>query len=226
MTDAEIEREKRDAEDLAKAVGGVLALLLGLTPSAATVSWDGPRGRFIVDGQVVSIQTVRREMRRFETAVGVRMSRIATDLEKGRLNLDGWRDAMMKLVGSSHVVAAALASGTVSKAVRNTKVQERVAAERKYVTGFAAAIAAKKLARRTIVARAKSYLLAAFITYSIVELAVRKIVGYTEAQRITTARESCEECRAIAYQWIPILEMPSIGSLQCGSRCRCFCEYR
>ena len=31
---------------------------------------------------------------------------------------------------------------------------------------------------------------------------------------------------AYAYRWMPINEMPRIGSLNCGSWCRCYLEYR
>ncbi len=77
-----------------------------------------------------------------------------------------------------------------------------------------------------IKARARSYMLAASNTYSIIEQRVRGVIGYTEARRVRRASESCSGCITYSYVWMPINALPSIGSLDCGSRCRCYVEYR
>ena len=50
--------------------------------------------------------------------------------------------------------------------------------------------------------------------------------GKTEAKRIRRASESCPGCLIYAGRWIPIGMMPPIGSLDCGSHCRCYLIYR
>lgn len=226
MTDQEIRIEQERAEDLAKAVGGTLAIILGLRPSDWAVTWDRTRARFVIDGRFVSLATIRREMRKFGIAVRVRMTKLANRLAAGTIDLATWRKEMKELVASSHVVMAALAAGSIERAARNKTVQDRIESEQEYADGFAADIQNKKLSTPTIKARSSSYLLAAAVTFAIVGLAVHKLAGYTEARRITTAAESCRDCRAYADQWMPIGDIPSIGALQCGSRCKCYMEYR
>ncbi len=133
---------------------------------------------------------------------------------------------MKELVGSSHVVMAALAAGSIAAAVTNLTVQRAIAGQRKFVNNFANDITRKKLAAGTIGARATSYLLAAAVTFGVVEQAVRTAIGYTEARRMRTAAESCSGCIYYSGRWISIGAMPPIGSLQCRHYCRCFIEYR
>lgn len=226
MTQQEIADETRRAEDLAKGVGGILAALLGLRPTEKPITWNAQRGRFVIDGRFISMQTIRRELHRFENAVAIRMANLAKLLSNGTIDLPEWRERMKTLVGSSHVIMAAVAVGSIAAGARNPEVQNRIESERKYANGFAEDVEKKKLSTPTIKARAKSYLIAAAITFAVVEMAVHSKLGYQEARRITTAAESCEDCKAYAYEWMDIGEMPEIGSLKCGNRCRCYLEYR
>ncbi len=226
MTRQQIDLEKERAEDLAKTVGGALPAILGLRSAEQPITWDGKRGRFVIDGRFVSMETIRRELRRFETSVGAKMRKLADRFARGSVQLPEWREEMNRLIGSSHVVMGAVAAGSIAAAAANRTVQERVAIERQYAAGFAEDIEKKKLKTPTITARAQSYLLSAAVTHSVVGLAVHKLTGYKEASRITTAAESCPDCQTFAYQWMPIDKMPGIGSLACGSRCRCYLDYR
>lgn len=226
MTAAEIEAEERRAELLAKSIGGALAAILGLKAAKPPVAWDAAKGVFTVEGRTVSAETVRRELQRIETAVGVKMSNVTDRLKRGELTLEQWRDEFKWLIGSSHVLIAALAAGSIAAAVTNTKVQSRIDSERKFADGFARDVRKKRLPASTIKARASSYLLSAAVTYAVVQHVVRKALGYTEARRVLRARESCPDCRSFGFEWMPIDKMPPIGSLQCGSRCRCYLEYR
>lgn len=226
MTQDEIEKEKQRAADLARAVGGALAVILAINTRGVSVAWDPKAGRFIVDGRYVTIDTIRKELRRFETQVGIRMSKLATQLQNGTVDLEQWRTGMLNLIGSSHVVMAALAAGSIAAAAVRKDVQDRIVSERVYARKFAKDIPAKNLKTSTIKARAQSYLLAAAVTYSVVEQKVRETIGYTEAYRTTNAAESCGDCLESADYWMPIEDMPPIGSLTCGSRCRCEITYR
>ncbi len=225
MTSQQIDEKKR-AEDLATAVGGALAVILGLRATDTPVKWDSKKARFTVGGRLISMETIRRELRRFETAVGVRMAKLADRLSSGSITLPEWQTEMKQLVGSSHVVMAAVAAGSIAAAVNSKTVHARMMSEQKYVDGFAGDVKKKKLEKPTISARSKSYLLAAAVTFAVVGLAVHKSTGYTEAKRTRTAAESCPDCIAYAGEWMPIDDCPEIGSLTCGSRCRCYVEYR
>ncbi len=46
------------------------------------------------------------------------------------------------------------------------------------------------------------------------------------AIRRRTAGESCPDCIFFSDRWMPIGEMPELGSLQCRHHCKCVIEYR
>lgn len=224
MTDAEIEQEMKRAEILAASLGGALAVLIGSKPG--NVTWDAETASFRVNGRRVSAATIRRELRRIETGTGVRIGRLTDKLSRREITLRQWQDGFKQLVGSSHVLMAALGAGSIAAAAKNLTVQSRIDTERGYADGFAKDIEKKQLKPPTIKARARSYMLAAAVTFAGVGLAARIIAGYTEARRVRTAAESCEGCIRWSGKWFPIDEIKPIGTLQCGHRCRCFLEYR
>lgn len=226
MTDEEVEKETARAAILAGRVGGALAILLGLTAAKEFVVWDPGKVQFIVNGRYVSIETVRLELRRFETVVGVRMRKLADALAAGDIDLDQWRIRMREIVGSSHVVMAALAAGGIAAAAGSKFVHSQIIGQRKFIPGFARDITIKRLSPAAIAARAKSYLLSAATTHGVVEQTVHTAAGFTEARRVRTAAESCEGCITWSDKWYLIGVMPIIGSLDCGDKCRCFLEYR
>lgn len=226
MTPSEIDAEKRRARELAQLIGGSLAVLLGLRTAEKPVVWDPATARFIVDGRFVSMDTVRAALRTLEVRTGVKMSQLAEQLTAGLITLDQWQSSFRELVGSSHILAAALAVGSIAAAAESATVQENIERERKFADGFARDIPRKQLSKPTIKARAKSYLLAAAITFGVVQQAVKAASGYNEAMRTRTAEESCGDCIEVADTWMPIEDMPPLGSLKCGWRCRCYLEYR
>ncbi|MGE0294947.1 MAG: hypothetical protein AB7P97_21585 [Hyphomonadaceae bacterium] len=226
MTPAEKQTEEERARYLAEQIGGALVIILGLRSHDRQVEWDAGRGRFRIGGRLVTIAAVRKVLDRLETQVGIRMAALAKDLEAGRIGLDDWTRRMKDLVGSAHYLNAALANGSIGTAVGAPAVIRRVDRELKYLEGFAGDLKKKPKSSQSVTARATSYLLAAAATYAVVEQTVRKAIGFTECRRILRARESCSDCQAIAYEWMPIEKSPPIGSLACGSRCRCYLEYR
>lgn len=226
MTAAEIETAKKRAEALVKSVGGALAAILGLRATDKPIKWNPKTGKFMIGRQAISVDTIRRELHRFEVFVGVRMSKTADLLFNGTIDLAEWQAEMKQIVGASHIATAAVAAGSIADAADDIVVQKQVVKEQKFVERFAKEIRTKKLKKPTVKARAKSYLLAAAVTFAVVEHALFKTLGYTQARRIRTARESCRECRAVSGEWMDIDEMPAIGSLTCGSRCRCYLIYR
>lgn len=226
MTPHEIDEERRRARELAVKVGGVLAILLGAVPAGNRINWDPQAARFLVDGQYVSAEELRKQLLRMATRVGNLMVERVDRLVAKQIDLETWRREMQKLIGSAHVIAGALALGSINIAAADAKVQEQIESERKYAAGFAAAIVAKNIKPQTIRTRARSYMSAPLVTFAVAQIYIRKLVGYTEARRVLTAKESCTGCRMHGYQWMPIDLMPPIGSQECGSRCRCYLEYR
>lgn len=215
-----LEQQEREAEKDAKEL--LLLLLLG-----GAVVFRADVGRFYVNGKSVSITTIRKYLQRIERNLGRRLTKLTNDLEAKKITLAKWQRGFERSIISAHILAGALAVGGIASAVRNDEIQARIASELKYADNFGDEVKDKKLSAARMKARAKSYLIAATITYGILELEVRKLMGgFTEARRIRRASESCPGCVAYAYRWMPIGEMPAIGSLTCRSRCRCYLEYR
>jgi hypothetical protein len=222
MTDEEIEQAEKDATEDAK------WLLLLLLLNKKRVTYRADVGRFYVDGKSVSITTVRDYISRIERRIGNRILKLTDDLEAGRITLDEWRDGFTRNITSMHILTGALALGSIAAAARNADIQKRIDDELKYANNFAKQIKNNDAGSYDrIRARAKSYTLAAVITFGIFQHLARKLMGVqTECRRVRRASESCSGCIAWSYRWMPIAQMPPIGSLDCGSRCRCYLEYR
>jgi hypothetical protein len=216
----QLEQQEREAEKDAKEL--LLLLLLG-----GAVVFRSDVGRFYVNGKSVSITTIRKYLQRIERNLGRRLTKLTDDLEAQKITLAKWQREFERSITSAHILAGALAVGGINAAVRNDEIQARIASELKYADNFGDEVKDKKVSPARMKSRAKSYLIAATITYGILELQVRKLMGgYTECRRIRRASESCPGCVAYAYRWMPIGMIPPIGSLQCGGRCRCYLEYR
>jgi hypothetical protein len=226
MTVEELEQEKKKAREAALVIGGALVIILGLRSTSKPVLWDASRASFIIEGRYVSAKTIREQILRIRIASGNRIVILTDRLANGLISLEQWRDEMKSVVSTSHILTAALGSGSIAAAAANEAVVSAVVEERAFLDKFAKDIPEKKLSTPTIKARAKSYLLAAGVTFAIVHHAIRKSAGYTEARRMRTAAESCKGCIAYAGIWMSIDDVPPIGSLECRNYCRCFLEYR
>jgi hypothetical protein len=226
MTPQETEEEKRRARELAKRVGGVLAMLLGVISTDTQITWNPAAGRFLVAGEYIAAEAMRQQLIRLNSRAGNEMAAEVERLLASKITIDEWRDSMHKQIGSVHVVAGALAAGSITAALASGKVQAQIASERVFADGFARDLKKKQKSGPSWRARARSYVQSTLVTFAAVELVVRQVLGYTEARRVLTAAESCDGCRHYGYQWLPLADMPEIGSLDCGSRCRCYLEYR
>jgi len=230
MTEAEIRQAEKDAGDDAGALAMLLLLLLmkPRSPEGQRVRFDPAAGRFYFDGKTVSIRSIRAHLNRIEDRFGKKLAKMTRDLEDGRVTLAEWKRSFDRTVISSHILAGALALGGIAVAVRNSKVQSRIADELKFADEFSESIRMKKAGSFSkIRARAKSYLMAASVTYSQIEQDVRGLMGMqTEAKRIRRAAESCRGCIEYSYRWMLNAKLPPIGSMQCRQHCRCFVIYR
>lgn len=223
MTDEEIKEAEQDARDDAKWL-----LLLLLLASGKIAQFDSASGRFRFNGRLVTVAQVRQYLQRIEKRMATRAVALLNELDAGKLSLDAFQRGFARIVRSSHILSGALATGSISSAVRNADVQSRIATELKYADGFVRDI--RKNTAGTIKrqrSRAKMYLMATAITFNNLEQKARGLMGFqTECKRVRRASESCEGCREWAGRWVLIEEMPPIGTLQCRWRCRCYLEYR
>jgi len=238
MTPEQIKQAEKDAADDAKFIG--LLLLTALASKSASalnqLEWNPATGKFYVKGRSVSITSIRKYLLSIENKLGRKLSKLVDQLEKKEITLAAFQRAFESTITSSHILAGALAVGGIASAAASAAVQSRVASEVKFADQFIADIRNKNAGSfARIRARAKSYLRAAATTYSQIEQQVRGAIGVqTECKRILRVAEHCIPCRRLAKRnWIPIEEMPPIGSLGppiypngCQQNCRCYLIYR
>lgn len=220
------EGDVRQAKEQAREAGPLVLLLLLLKDYGKRVYFSGSSGRFLIDGRPVGVRAVRRLLEKVESVGARRLKKHTQDLFDGRLDVRRWLELMRRDVAASHLLAAALALGTLEEAVASAAVAERVAKERSYLDGFAADLRAQRVSQARGLSRAASYLLAAAVTYAVLDQRVQYGAGRREAKRVRRASESCPGCLRYAGRWLPVEVMPPIGSLDCGSHCRCFLVYR
>ncbi len=214
--------EEKEARDIATAAGTALILAL----YAGNVSRRG--NVFFIGERRITGREMRRNLARLETVTGRRLTRLTDDLLANRITLNQWRTSFKAIIGGHHLLTGAMASGSLAKARITDRVAKRVAAEQAYADRFADEIEAGRAGTDArIKSRAKSYVMAASTTFFIVEQASQKLFGAGEAMRVLDpTSESCAGCIEYEGEWMPIDEMPELGSLDCGSRCRCYLEYR
>lgn len=242
-TDEEKELEQQ-SDDASQAL--LLLLFLGRSNirTNRTVEFDRRKGVFKIDGKVVSLTSIRVLIAQIEKISAKRLAKHLDEYLAGKISVEEWRKRSALTLMVSHRMAAALALGGIDQTVNNEELRQKTSEELKYLSGFASDIKAGKLTSAKMAARAKSYTLAVATTYWVIDQIekerlrsikrVKKITGvawiedkpFTEARRYRRASESCPGCIEYSGYWMPIKDMPSIGSLQCRSHCRCFIVYR
>lgn len=217
--------EENLKEDLKDATPALL-LLLGLRRSERTVIFDQRLGRFRIDGRLVSDATIRRLLADIERIFGRQAQKFTSDYFDGKIDLPTWSAQMERNITSAHWAAAGLTAGGLALALRAGSLALEVNQQIGFKNGFADELKKGKVLRNRARSRAKSYSKGIYITARKVEHSIKRLI-YKEARRIRRASESCAACIDYAGRgWIPIDQMPSIGSLTCRWNCKCFIEYR
>lgn len=241
MFTAEDERELERQTDEASLIL-LLLLFLGTKRNRKKhkVEFDERRGVFLVDGKRISQSTMQRLLEKIEL-LGKKRAKIHTDaLIAGRIDVNEWHRRMSSTIKISHLMAAALALGGIKKAVSNKYLEARLNSELSYLDGYRQDVINNKVADGRKQSRSKAYFLAILITFSFLEQVLKTGLTklfekdgereikpvYTEARRYRRAKESCAGCRKYSGFWMPIKKMPPLGTLDCGSYCRCYIVYR
>jgi hypothetical protein len=252
MARRDIEGLARRARQRARALGGILALLLA--GRISEVRFNAATGRFVLRDTSVSPAEIRRQLGTLEGRVARIMDGYAARLEAGEWTVERWHEAMAELLEESHILFGALAIGSVLGATVDATVKARAARDLKYLarwealelrgippsgqalTGARGYRPPKESRRRNPRARRRrhrAYLRSMFITYAQLDQQVQVALGMKFCRRRLTAQESCTRRHALlgcvevhAMGWMPVAEMPPIGTLRCGQFCKCYLEFR
>lgn len=226
MTKKEIEQAETEARVAALEMGGLLVLLLGYRGARGRVLWDSRIARFRVDDRLVSMDTVRTQLSRIQKHFGKIVSEHTSRLILGEIELEEWQDRVRRDISSHHALSGALTTGLTSAAMSAAFVRAEIDKHHRYLGGFAGDIKRNRAgSAKNIFHRITTYDRGLHKTFINLELRVKKLI-YTEAQRVRRAAESCVNCRALSGHWMPVGDMPAIGTQACGWNCKCFIIYR
>lgn len=247
------EKEIREAKLIGeKANKAIRLFLFTRLDDKSKVEFDPSLSLFLIDGVPITAVTIRKILLDIEKTAGKRAREHSEAYIEGRISIEEWRNRMSDTITAAHWLAAALALGALSKAANNSVLETDISNQRVYLSRFAEDVKQGKVSEAKMKSRAVSYMLAVAITFwrtdlrekeKLAQLRQRGIDvpirrgnplfnllglnrGYTQARRTRRATESCPSCVQYSGYWMPISEMPSIGSLDCGARCRCYIEYR
>jgi hypothetical protein len=194
-----------------------------------------PRGRFVSRAQVKAglDEAVRK--------AGLEMQEITAQLRGGVLTVDrlaAWEYEMRARIKDVHLYSAAAARGgwdqmTPAMYGRVGAVLSRGAAgagkgQFQYLEGFLQdLISGRQKMDGSLTRRAAMYATAARGTYAAEDGAGFAAAGYDEERNIRNSGDSCDGCvGASARGWVPIGQLPPIGSRTCLGACLCRMEYR
>lgn len=218
------EDERNLIEDVS-GLGVALLVLLGIRRTGQRVEFDKRRGQFIVDGRRINWRSIQQLLNRLGIKLRNDMRQITEDLFEGRVEMNEWQRTMDRKITSGHWAAGALALGGIVAAKASSALINRINKEKRFADGFRNDIERERVSQARAVYRAGSYADATRVTHSVIEQANAVTQGANRAYRIITAKESCPGCLKYGGRWMPIEEMPPIGSQECGSHCKCVIVY-
>lgn len=235
---AEFEQLIERAKKTAGTFGGLLSLLLAVK-QGGRVNFDPATASFYVEGHKVVAALIQKELGRIELKIAAIVVSYNERLWKGQWTLAKWREEMEKLIENSHLLFAGLALGGVAAAAANLDVIRRIARDKTALGRFAYAIRVKQVPSLPLAQnRGRAYLRSFYTTFQLLNQKTHILAGFTEAKNILTPAEHChtsiqgqavyrEGCYEISLRgWMPIRDMPPIGTRVCAQFDKCYIIYR
>lgn len=217
VTGEPTEQDARNGRTLAEEVSSLLLFLYFF-------------GLYDQRGRRISEAAVRAEIDALVRVAGSRIERATLQLLNGDISLAVWQARMRNILRAGYTVSGSVARG----GIRNMRPEDWLKLGRlsgrqmNYLNRFAAQLSSgtyDKTVKATL-ARARSYATSIRSIGNQMVLEAEKEAG-TKVKRVLTAKESCVDCIAWAAKgYIPAAEMAPIGSLLCGSHCRCYFEVK
>lgn len=236
---SEFDQLVKQASKAAQNMGGLTAILLAIQGRKADkVQWDKDKAQFEVDGKVIPAAAIQIELGRIELKIASLIISYNNKLWLKQWDVKEWRAAMTKLIEDNHTLFGALALGGIVVALKDPTVIRRKDRDAKALAGFARAQRQGTIPSLPMMNnRGKTYIRAAYATYQLLNQRAHILAGFTEAKRVLTPAEHCrnklvsgklvEGCLEAARRgWMPIREVPPIGTLVCVQFCKCYIIYR
>lgn len=235
-------RDLKEAESQAEEVALLLLLLLLARSgrrSRGGIVWDARRGVFIQGTgrrrRVVSQAEIRDMLDRLSVQVGTDIEQLTALMIAERITVPQWQQEFRNILKPALLIASVVAVGGVRLMQRADWqfMADQTRIQWESLNKFAAEIK-KGLTPAKIRARARSYAGSIRVLYHQFEQRVQARAGKTEALRNLTAAEHCQPCVDHAppkMSWLPIAEMPPIGSFPfdeggCAQFCKCYLTFR
>jgi hypothetical protein len=192
-------------------------------------TWDGRRGRYLDDGDLVPADAVRAALRTVVTDSADRLAVLAERFRDGRLDVIAWREAVRQELRTSYGVAASLAQGGVrqmgpsERGVLSGVLREQYG----WLDQFALDATTGRVDPQSdaFLARARLYAGQAHQTYEVFARRGAEGRGHTQERNVLGTADHCAECQALtARGWVPLGSLPLPGSRTCLGNCACTLE--
>ncbi len=226
------------AQKTAKTFGGLVALLLAIK-KGSKVEFNSAGASFVVDGHKVAAALIQKELGRIELKIAAIIHTYNERLWNKQWTLAKWREEMDKLIENSHLLFAGLALGGLAIAATLPDVIRRIDRDKAAVKRFGRAIRYKQVPSLPLAQnRGRAYLRSFYTTFQLLDQKAKIDAGFNEAKNILSVAEHChttiqgqavhrEGCFEVTVRgWMPIKDMPPIGTRVCGQFCKCHLIYR
>lgn len=193
--------------------------------------WDEQRRRYVDErGRVISPREVRRRIERYIESEQEEVRSRALEVLHGA-SLALFFHYMSAKIRVWHSAAGVMAYGGEREMTRErwARVENKIQSELSYLASFEAEIQRRAFeaeVTEALASRAAMYVESTYATYENNVVAREWDEGATLGRRVCEEDDaSCEECVAAADTYfVPLSEIPEIGSLRCLTNCRCHIE--
>lgn len=175
-------------------------------------------------GRFLSREEVRTQIEKTVERVGRKNRDLTGRLNSGEIDLKAWKKQMRENIKTMHTLTAAVGKGGRKQMTKSDwgKVGAEIKKQYKYLDKFESDLKKKKVSPKAAEYRATLYARNARVAFA--DMESRANEG-RPCRRVLHASESCSECRAWANKGY-VDDQPRIGSLKCGTGCKCSLEYK
>lgn len=193
------------------------------------IVYDSKRKRYRdAKGRFISPRAVRRQIDRVTEVVRDDLKAIGKSLATGAVTIGAWQILMRDKLKTAHSLVSAIGKGG-RKQMTNAdwgKVGAGLKKQYSYLNRLAKDIElGKVVAAFQIERRSAAYAMSLRPAYYGLATVAEQAGDAILVRRVINSKEGCAECESYADDFIPIDEMPPIGSLQCSVFCLCTLEF-